>query len=115
MHLLVEIMCDLAAAINPHSQGLAGWDCSGSTPSPSVLCVWGGVICNGDSSVINIDLHNRGLDGTLPASIGGLSSLIYLSLSYNLLTGVIPTSTVGCYLWLILMSAITTYRARSHL
>ena len=88
-------MCDLAAAINPASAGNAGWDCTGGISPPSDICVWGGVTCDGNSSVTIIYLAHAMLPGTLPTSIGVLTSLVRLFLSYNQFTGILPTSIGG--------------------
>ena len=85
-------MCDLAAATNPASASLDGWNCSEGIPSPSVVCVWGGVSCNSDSSVTSIRLQYGKLEGTLPDSIGTLTSLESLLLTGNRLNGIVPTS-----------------------
>ena len=85
-------MCDLVAAINPASAGLGGWNCSGGIPLPAVVCAWGGVTCNSDSSVTSIRLQYGSLKGILPASIGSLTSLESLLLTRNQLNGIIPTS-----------------------
>ena len=85
-------MCDLAAAINPANVGLSGWDCSQGVPPPSDICAWGGVLCNRNSSVTRIVLEYGSLKGTLPTSIGTLTSLESLILTGNQLIGIIPTS-----------------------
>ena len=89
-------MCDLAAAINPAIVGLAGWNCTKGIPLPSEICVWGGVYCNGNSTVTDIFLsYNTYLTGTLPTSIGSLSLLANLFVSVNKLSGILPTSIGG--------------------
>ena len=88
-------MCALAAALNPASYDYAGWDCSDDTPSPSVICGWGGVSCSDDSSVTRISVDHSGLTGTLPTKIGSLSSLTGLYLSFNSLTGTVPANMGG--------------------
>ena len=85
-------MCDLAAALNPASAGLGGWNCSGGIPPPLVVCRWSTVGCNNDLLVVGIYLGNRGVAGTLPTIIGGLTSITYLDLFLNKLYGSIPAS-----------------------
>ena len=94
-YFLGDAMCDLAAALNPASQGLSGWDCSGGTPLASVICGWGGVSCNSDPSVAAISLGGHQLTGTLPTSIGSLIALTGLYLSSNSIGGIIPSSIGG--------------------
>ena len=93
--LLGGAMCDLAAALNPASGNFAfaGWDCSGGIPLPTVICGWGQVACNSDLSVTQIVFGTNFLvGGTLPTSIGSLTALTKLLLTYCSLTGIIPTS-----------------------
>lgn len=85
-------MCDLAAALNPGNAGRFDWDCSGGIPTPSKICTWGRVTCNGDLSVTGIRLTFSGLSGTLPSSIGSITTLTSLDLSANSIGGIIPSS-----------------------
>lgn len=57
-------------------QTLEGW--ADGTP----LCGWPGVTCSG-TQVTALDLKNKSLDGDIPASIGNLSNLARLDVSYN--------------------------------
>ena len=86
-------LCDFVAAINPNSYGIAGWTCNGYPPVPSTMVCssWAGITCE-KGEVIGINLSGHLLSGTLPASIGLLTSLRYLDVSNNLLTGTIPSS-----------------------
>lgn len=93
--LLGQAMCDMAAALNPASAGLSGWNCSAGIPPPLVVCRWGEVGCNDDLLVARISLGYYGLSGTIPTSIGGLMSITYLNLFQNKLSGSIPTSIGG--------------------
>ncbi len=54
-------------------------------------CTWYGVICDaGHTTVHTIDLRVNNLSGTLPASLGNLTSLFALLLFNNQLSGSIP-------------------------
>jgi len=52
---------------------------------------WSGVICDGDGSVVEVELVGGGLEGTLPTEIGNLAALEVLSVAENMLTGTLPT------------------------
>ena len=41
---------------------------------------------------MRLDLHDKGLTGTIPAELGGLTYLTHLHLSRNQLTGEIPAA-----------------------
>ena len=53
--------------------------------------VWRGVQCDGAGSVVGLVLTAMGLQGTLPTSLGTLSSLTVLVLFMNALSGVLPS------------------------
>jgi hypothetical protein len=59
-------------------------------PSKS-LCDWNGVICNSDKEVVQLELQNQKMQGSLVMELGLLTSLTILNLSENQLTGRIPT------------------------
>jgi Leucine-rich repeat (LRR) protein len=52
---------------------------------------WYGITLDGDRQVQEIDLTGHGLNGSIPPEIGGLSSLLSLSLNDNQLSGSIST------------------------
>jgi hypothetical protein len=54
------------------------------------VCYWQGVICDSEERVIELQLNNNDLRGTLPASIGYLERLQVLDLSLNSIGGSIP-------------------------
>ena len=69
-----------------------GWTRKDNWLSPTISeCSWYGVTCFGNLQ-IQINLVNNNLVGTIPASIGNLTSLVTLQLSRNQLTGTIPDS-----------------------
>jgi len=54
---------------------------------------WYGITCNvGNTSVVEIDLYNNNLSGTLPSDLDDLTSLTALSLWSNSIGGTIPSS-----------------------
>lgn len=53
-------------------------------------CTWSGVVCDGDGTIITLDLHRNQLAGTLPPQIGALTNLRDLVLYENQLSGSIP-------------------------
>ena len=84
-------MCALAAALNPSGKGKSGWSCAKGVPPPSVVCSWGGVTCV-KNSVVAIALAGLGLAGSIPPSLGDISSLRSLDVSNNLIAGTVPSS-----------------------
>ena len=55
------------------------------------IWAWDGVIREGDPlRVTKLVLRDRNLDGTIPAALGKLSSLVVLNLHSNMLSGAIP-------------------------
>lgn len=55
-------------------------------------CLWRYVTCNAEGLLIQIDLGNNNLAGSIPAEIGFIPNLEELILDSNLLTGSIPSS-----------------------
>ena len=53
-------------------------------------CTWDGIICSMDGAVTELLLSSRGLEGQISPSLGELTSLSRLDLSYNSLSGGIP-------------------------
>ncbi|KAK1437126.1 hypothetical protein QVD17_02911 [Tagetes erecta] len=71
------------------STKLVGWNQSVQ------CCDWGGVTCDETGHVTRLDLSHEAIHGAIPSSQNnwkGLSSLWYLSMAYNSLTGSLPRS-----------------------
>eukprot|EP00607_Mallomonas_marina_P007673 CAMPEP_0182416316 /NCGR_PEP_ID=MMETSP1167-20130531/582_1 /TAXON_ID=2988 /ORGANISM="Mallomonas Sp, Strain CCMP3275" /LENGTH=409 /DNA_ID=CAMNT_0024588969 /DNA_START=232 /DNA_END=1461 /DNA_ORIENTATION=+ len=74
----------------------SGWKCDGDIPSTPV-CVhgnkstWEGVTCE-DGAIVKIRISHKSLHGELPASIGDMQTLRYLSLFHTNIQGSIPAS-----------------------
>jgi hypothetical protein len=64
-------------------------------------CSFQGVTCGSTSatyaSVISIDLHSLGLTGTLPTVIGNFHSITAFDVSFNSLSGTIPSTISAWY------------------
>ena len=67
----------------------ANWTNNKDWKSAGSVCTWHGVECE-NGAVIDLDLSDNNLSGTIPSSLGGLSSLVTLDLSRNQLMGAIP-------------------------
>uniref|UniRef100_A0A0E0G1G0 non-specific serine/threonine protein kinase n=1 Tax=Oryza nivara TaxID=4536 RepID=A0A0E0G1G0_ORYNI len=58
-------------------------------------CTWEGIICGEDGAVTEISLASRGLQGRISLSLRELTSLSRLNLSYNLLSGGLPSELIS--------------------
>nr|CAB3445627.1 unnamed protein product [Digitaria exilis] len=58
-------------------------------------CKWEGVACNRNGTVTRVSLASRGLQGRISPSLGNLTSLEHLNLSYNMLSGGLPPGLVS--------------------
>ncbi|KAL9670799.1 hypothetical protein QQ045_008357 [Rhodiola kirilowii] len=72
--LLLEI--DFKASLN--------WSSSGGR---SDCCTWNGVGCGSLGEVVSLNLSGKGLQGDMSLAVTNLTSLAYLNLSFNSLTG----------------------------
>jgi hypothetical protein len=73
-----------------HDNGIAmswrnGMDC----------CEWEGITCSEDGAVIEVSLASKGLEGRISPSLGELTSLSRLNLSYNSLSGGLPAELMS--------------------
>ncbi len=68
----------------------ANWDDNTNWGSTEPLSEWYGVSANTDGRVTNLALNNNALTGTIPDSLGNLTSLTSLALYSNALSGTIP-------------------------
>ena len=79
--------CELLLAAKDTLRGTASLDWSASTAIGS----WTGITIGGTPQrVTRVELTYAGLDGTVPAALGGLAALQRLNLDSNALTGTIP-------------------------
>ncbi|XP_040376512.1 tyrosine-sulfated glycopeptide receptor 1-like [Oryza brachyantha] len=58
-------------------------------------CAWEGITCNPNRMVTDVLLASRGLEGIISPSLGNLTGLVRLNLSYNSLSGGIPLELVS--------------------
>ena len=72
----------------------AGWtNKTGWLGAAGTECSWFGITCDaGGSTVIYVDLRSNQLSGSIPTTFGSLTSLQYLYLDSNQLSGSIPTT-----------------------
>lgn len=73
------------------------WKENGGWLIDDSVCIWHGIVCDGEGEVAEIDLDDNGLVGSLPTELGLLTKLSILDLwtanqdRRNTLTGSIPT------------------------
>ncbi|CAN6247143.1 unnamed protein product [Urochloa humidicola] len=58
-------------------------------------CEWDGITCSSDGAVVEVSLASRGLGGCISPSLGDLSNLKSLNLSYNSFTGSLPSELLA--------------------
>ena len=91
------VLCDMVISIPQLKRLASPWSCPNESAIESIAWCqteWTGLKCNGKKTVINsFTLANQALVGSIPSSIGLLTSLkSYLWLNNNRLYGSIPSS-----------------------
>jgi Leucine-rich repeat (LRR) protein len=86
-------LCDFLNSTNIATMtGLTGWSTCGTVSGKcTVGSVWTGLTCS-SGVITGIDLNSKGLVGSLPSSIGSLTSLSRLYLHTNSFNGTLPSS-----------------------
>lgn len=90
-----EFLCDMTKSIPGVLMLGIPWSCPDTSQvNAKAWCSpWTGLLCSGGaSSIVQIDLSSFGLSGSIPNSIGTMSTLKYLLLQTNNLVGTIPPS-----------------------
>ncbi|KAF7836341.1 MDIS1-interacting receptor like kinase 2-like [Senna tora] len=99
-------LCEATSGLTQEAQALLKW--KQTLPTQSILdswlsnstasqspCSWHGITCDSSSSVIELNLSNTSLQGTLQhLNFSAFPNLLLLDLNYNHLTGIIP-ETIG--------------------
>ena len=87
-------LCGFVAATNIASKsGYSMWSCNGVGVTSTNPCVgnsggpWTGLTCDGTGAVTVLNIHQQTLNGTLPTSLCGITTLQALALYNNLLFG----------------------------
>ena len=70
----------------------ANWTNNTNWLTNEAISEWHGVTTNSDGRVTRLELNNNQLTGPIPAELGNLANLQYLSLYRNMLTGEIPAA-----------------------
>ena len=86
-NLLIDFYNETAG---PNWINKTGWQ-EGANNLNCNVCNWYGVVCNDDQRVIELNLGNNNLTGTIPGSITQIDKLRKLNLYSNNLSGPLPT------------------------
>mmetsp|Transcript_36760 Transcript_36760/g.37413 ORF Transcript_36760/g.37413 Transcript_36760/m.37413 type:complete len:186 (+) Transcript_36760:147-704(+) len=92
-----QIMCELSSALNAVSMGYPSWRCVNNYPITGRICSsslshWIRVTCNSNGLISSISISSSCFSGSLPLSLGSLTSLTLLDISSNSLIGSLPSS-----------------------
>jgi len=91
-----QAMIDLFMATNG-----SGWNSKQNWMTNTSICVWQGIMCNGNKRIISLRFMDNNLIGTFPNSIAKLEEIITFRVSNNpQLTGTLPEEI---YYWRKLM------------
>ncbi|MEM9546648.1 MAG: M12 family metallo-peptidase [Bacteroidota bacterium] len=89
-HPAINALVDLYNATNGASwTNRTGWDI-GAAGTNCTPCSWYGITCDNLENVIEIDLTNNNLVGTVPSTMEDLTKLRSIKLLINDLTGIFP-------------------------
>ena len=115
--LFLVVCCVLVSPISDLDRGLCGfiaatmvyqqtgggnsWTCNKNGTLAGNPCKWGATSCVG-TALVSLDMSNLNVGGTIPTSIGYLSTLTILVLTGNSVGGTIP-SQIGRLSNLILL------------
>lgn len=90
-----HVLCNMTTAIPGLLSLTTPWKCP-NTAQINVFdwCTWTGVLCGGTNKIIQFDLNTKSLTGTLPSTMGKLTTLKYLYLQSNHISSTIP-ATLG--------------------
>eukprot|EP00752_Nemacystus_decipiens_P006605 g5942.t1 len=78
-----------------NATGGPSWKSNTGWGTSAPLGEWHGVTVDGEGRVVELDLWDNSLYGTIPAALAGLTALQKLRLSSNQLSGVIPVELGG--------------------
>lgn len=89
-----SFLCDMTVSLPGVLALNAPWSCpTASQVAAKTWCTpWSGVLCSATKNIISIDLNFRQLQGSMPNSLGKMSTLKFLYLQNNFISGTIPPS-----------------------
>lgn len=90
-----HVLCNMTTAIPGLLTLATPWKCPTNAQIKSFdWCTYSGILCAGNAArkIIEIDLRSRALHGSIPSTLGRLSSMKYLYLSSNNIAHRIPAA-----------------------